>query len=390
MAVATPDEISLHQAFPRLNETIQMLYHCSLEHDFPQPFFTELCENFSIRSCIAVVANFETLEMKAVWHHGSESDEANDIINDHIYLHDPLVGLVMSSEPEHFYSTTIDIPHWKTIAPELVLDWTTNHGIEHAAAVRLPLHEDFGMGLFLQRTSEQGGFQQLDIDALNLLIPHMQEAMFIHQQYSRARHAAIEVPAIIDSLPIPSFMMNHCFDVTLYNKRLEAWVAETGLATIEGNKFVLSDFEKNNELFFEISKLVIDIDTGNEAAATEKVMSWQVGKEHITFVIRPLIKHTDTGEIIKGAICFLHHAHSSASVSRLSLQNIFNLSERESEICELIVEGYDTNEVAKMLNMSVHTVRDTMKKRIIKKCNCRSQTELIALLLSSPAAFLPS
>ena len=385
---AHEDGRSLHQTYPKLNHTIQMLYHCALAHDFPQPFLAELCKNFDIRSCIAVIADFESLEMKAVWHFGSD-DEAGDIINDHIYLHDPLVAKVMTSAAAKFYSTSIDIPEWKAIAPQIVLDWTARRGVEHAAAVRIPLADGLGMGLFLQRSDAQGGFEAIDIDALNLLVPHMQEAMFIHQQYSRAKQAAIEVPAIIDSLPIPSFMVNHCFDITLYNKQLEQWMQQSGLAQVQGNQFVLRDLEKNNELFYEVSKLVIDLNQSNLKTAQEKVMHWHVDEQNITFVMRPLIKHTENGEVVKGAICFLHHAHSSASLSRNALREIFHLSERESEICELMVEGYDTNSIGNMMHMSVHTVRDTMKKRIFKKCGCHSQNELIALLLSSPAAFLP-
>jgi DNA-binding NarL/FixJ family response regulator len=59
-----------------------------------------------------------------------------------------------------------------------------------------------------------------------------------------------------------------------------------------------------------------------------------------------------------------------------------NLSERETEIIKLIVEGYSNQDIANKLFLSIHTVY-THRKNIMKKLKFKSPVELVLYALNS-------
>lgn len=57
-----------------------------------------------------------------------------------------------------------------------------------------------------------------------------------------------------------------------------------------------------------------------------------------------------------------------------------NLTRREKEILSYIINGHNSQDIASLLNLSVHTI-STHRKNILKKSNCKSNIELISKAL---------
>jgi DNA-binding CsgD family transcriptional regulator/PAS domain-containing protein len=82
------------------------------------------------------------------------------------------------------------------------------------------------------------------------------------------------------------------------------------------------------------------------------------------------------------------------SLSRLCLDSFctrHRLSPREQDVVRLLLEGLTTNGIADRLNISLHTVRDHLK-RLYRKTRVRSRSELLSLLSTAgaPPAGRPS
>lgn len=58
------------------------------------------------------------------------------------------------------------------------------------------------------------------------------------------------------------------------------------------------------------------------------------------------------------------------------------LSERESQILELICKGLNSKEIAKELYLSVHTI-DTYRRKLLKRFSVRNTQELLSVMLQS-------
>ena len=74
---------------------------------------------------------------------------------------------------------------------------------------------------------------------------------------------------------------------------------------------------------------------------------------------------------------YISNAKSSGNYD--STQKI-QLTMREKEILKLFVEGHTNNEIATILNISIHTVK-THKNNIMLKCNFKSTVEMIKYAL---------
>jgi DNA-binding NarL/FixJ family response regulator len=110
-----------------------------------------------------------------------------------------------------------------------------------------------------------------------------------------------------------------------------------------------------------------------------------------------LPKHDSTTETLIQAIRTIANGEEyySNSIKKVVLKSYINnaknsgtpdiskknqLTLREKEILKLFVEGHTNNEIANILNISIHTVK-THKNNIMLKCNFKSTVEMIKFAL---------
>lgn len=72
-----------------------------------------------------------------------------------------------------------------------------------------------------------------------------------------------------------------------------------------------------------------------------------------------------------------HSLQIGESLNANSKSSLDTMTEREKEIIELLSHGKNFNQMAKILNVSPHTV-NTHKRNILKKTKCNNTTELVA------------
>ncbi len=388
-AQATPQDFGAELE----TQLIQSLYTTSLSNQYPQHFLDLITQHCRVNTAMILVADWTTQNMQGLWSSG-DANRIQEHVEGELYLDDPLINMVLSNPFGEFYASNITTPNWKTECSKEALEWSNNNQIFEGAASVISLSDTIVLGTFFHRTDQQGEFKQTEIDFFNRLIPHMHKSFLLHQDLSELKQESLEAPAIINSLPLPTLVIDESYNVSLSNDKAKKWMADTGLASIENKQLSLVDSQQRNFIAMEVSRLIQDINeinpVGNNVIShDESVIHWAHNEETITFVLRPIFKKTDknTDSVAKGVMCFIYHANQSVDLDERALQNIFHLSDREAQICQLLVKGIESKDIADTLCLSVHTVRDAIKKRIFKKCNVSSQNELISMLLSSPAAF---
>ncbi len=370
-----------------LSELIQTLYGCSMNEQFLNVFLQTICESCQLRSAVAIVVDASDMSFKGMWGWGNDHQEMDEVMNLELYMHDPMVQKVAQSEPNQFYTSNLDIANVREAMETDMEQWSDSTGITEAAGAMIMLQEPLSLMVFLQRGIKHPEFTTQERQFWTQLVPHFREALFIHQQLTKVKQVALETPSIMNSFPLPAFLINSAFDISMYNDKAEVWMKNSRSVVLEKNQLRLMDRQKNNLLRLETSKL-LNLEHDNNSDLTAHVLQWDTGSEKITFVLKPLNKTPEQGDTHKSVLCFVHQAGNGFSPSIKSLQQIFALSRRESEICHFLISGLSVNDIAEELCLSVHTVRDTLKKRIFTKCNCHSQNELITLLLTSPAIFM--
>ncbi len=370
-----------------LSELIQALYGCSMNEQFLNDFLQTMCKSCQLRSAVVIVIDASDMSFKAMWGWGNDHQEMDGVMNSELYMHDPMVQKVVKSEPNQFYTSNLDIANVREAMEADMEQWSDETGITEAAGAMILLQEPLSLMVFLQRGIKHREFTVQEQKFWNQLVPHFREALYIHQQLTKMKQVALETPAIMNSFPLPTFLINSAFDISMYNQKAKIWLQNSRSVALDNNQLRLLDRKKNNLLRLETSKL-LNLEHDEIRDSEAHVLQWDIGSEKITFVLKPLSKTSDNGDSHKSVLCFAHQAGNGFSPSTKSLQQIFGLTKREAEISHLLTSGLSVNDIAEELCLSVHTVRDTLKKRIFVKCNCNSQNELITLLLTSPAIFM--
>jgi len=370
-----------------LSKLVQALYSCSINEQFLNEFLQKLCASCQLRSAVAIVIDVSDMSFKGIWGWGNDHQEMDVVMNSELYMHDPMVQKVVQSEPNQFYTSNLDIPNVREVMEADMEKWSDETGITEAAGAMILLQESLSLMVFLQRGVKHPEFTSQERQFWTQLVPHFRESLTIHQQLAKVKQVALETPAIMNSFPLPTFLINSAFDISMYNQKAKIWLKQSRSVVLDKNQLRLVDRKTNNLLRLETSKL-LNLEYDENSDLTAHVLQWDTGVEKITFVLKPLNKISDQGDSHKSVLCFAHQAGNGFSISVKSLQQIFGLTRREAEICHLLTSGLSVNDISEDLCLSVHTVRDTLKKRIFIKCNCHSQNELITLLLTSPAIFM--
>jgi len=367
-----------------LSQLIQALYRCSMDSRFLTSFLPQLANSCLLRSVVVIEINIETLNFNGMWMYGNDQKEIDSELNGELYLKDPMVKKVLQSTANQFYLSNLDIPNLYDVMPSDVVEWSENSGIMAASGALVTLDENTSLMMFFQRGGNHPDFTEKERYFWNLLIPHFKESTGIHHRMNACNQLAQDSPAIINSFPLPVFMIDRLFRVLVTNDHAKGWIERTSLARLESNQLFLNNRRLNNQLRLEMSKL-LDAENIQQSELDEYVVKWDTGIKKVMFFLKPIIA---TAQNSLGVLCFVHDPDEKHSVSCTALQTLFGLSPREAQICQLLSSGMSVNDIAEYLTLSVHTIRGVIKKQIFNKCNCRSQTELISLILSSPAIFM--
>lgn len=369
------------------SELISLLYQSTLEPSHLQQFLQRLCQEINSVSAAITVVDVEQMQVNAVWQWGYTQEQLTAFFEADLINQSPLVKTVLSAPTGQFYLSNIDLPELsqQADAPDSY-QWTQNFDLTTTAGAALHIDGNHISTIMISRNSAQGGFTEDERTYLNRLIPHVRQSLGIRQHISQLQQSLLDMPAIVESLPLPAMVIDHTFCVIASNQRAAQWMARTGVAKLEESRFTLSNRYRTN-LFNNHLIQALQVASGQETAF-ESVFELSLDSgESVSFVFHP-VSRTRGEEQLPAVLCFIHHNRQTVEISTSALEKIFGLSPREAQVCKLLAEGKDIPFIAEELKLSVHTVRDYVKKRLFVKCGCRSQLELVTMVLSSPVLFL--
>ena len=96
------------------------------------------------------------------------------------------------------------------------------------------------------------------------------------------------------------------------------------------------------------------------------------------------MQHQDAGQ--HQIAVLLTDKHQLYALSKAYLQQAYQLSKREFELCELLLNGCKLEEIAEHCGVTLSSVR-TYFKNIYEKTQCNSQIELMHLLMGCTIHF---
>ena len=361
------------------------LYDATLSPRGFQDFIESLCDKFQIRAAVMGTRHAGTQEVKALWLQGIDGKWLESYALNHSG-EDLLSKLMMESPIGVFYATNLDIPDQGQI-PEtgFYREWARPQGFAHAAGAMVMREGAWLTQMFLLRTYEQQPFAREELDLLNRLIPHLQRAILLRQRFAELQLSQRFLASGSDILVIPTVLFDECGRVMHTNRRADALLRDRGSIWTEGGHVFTSDAVVTRRFNLELTN-AIRASRGDGKGQKNVVLLPRAGRMPLMLMIMPL-PLGDGASAQGAALSFFFDPEMTPKMTPALVQCLFQLSEAEAELAVALCSGKTLDTAAGERGTSIHTIRSQLKS-IFSKTGTKRQTDLVSLLLASPAYFL--
>ncbi|BDU38765.1 helix-turn-helix transcriptional regulator [Vibrio nigripulchritudo] len=376
----------------RFSHLIDLLYQAPTHQQGFQPFLELLTIEFKLCDAVLHIQNTISNVTEGAWIAGPKADALIQFVESKLEKGDVLYKYIDHAPPSKFYTLLSDIgrPESSTLTPiQLAVEqwFDGNEFLDASSAIVGRLENQVAM-ITVHRDTSNPAFSSDDVLVFNELIPHIQRAFTLYQQFKNIRNETSNLHHLIAQLPHGALLYDSKGELICVNqKAIELGELYSDLE-VNANRFSINDVSVKREY---ISNLFNVLKQGDDIKQACRVTHLTNKQSPITILLVPIgINHSlanDEYQLLKGyeigAIVYLYDRQHPIHVNPEFLKAIFGLTDTETTICELIVSGYNRNEIATILERSAYTVKDHIKS-VFLKTGSHSQSDLIATLLTSP------
>ncbi len=249
------------------------------------------------------------------------------------------------------------------------------------------LHEgDISGHLSLSRAKDVGIYTDEDVRLLSVLLPHLQRAFRISQLLDGLRLERAMMSQVLDKLPQGALIVNRAGHLIFANRSAEQILARNDGLVLDAQRNLAAASPHDHQQLHQL------IGTAGQANALLPAQSSGVfhlqrpsGLRPFSLLIAPLnqdISHNNYHE--PAVLIFITDPEQRMESMEAVLQRLYTLTPAEARLAAILVQGKSIATAAVELHITQNTAR-THLKHIFEKTGARRQSDLVQLLLNSPA-----
>jgi len=353
-----------------------------------QAFIEAFGAAFQLKGVAMFIRNAHTHEVKGLWLHGMTQQGWESYALEYAG-EDILASHIMASPIAHFYASNLDVPNPEHFAEfRFFREWVVPQGIAYAAGAVVLREGPWLTEVFVQRAPHQPPFTRPEMEQLNLLMPHLQRAIQMRQRFADLQLGQNFLAGGLDVLAMPTLLFNEYNLVVHHNRSAATLLAQGDTLHIDNGHLQTPDPALTRKLSLEIGNAVRASrgDGGDGGELQSVVLLPRSGRMPLMLMIAPL-QLTDNPPGQGAALLFAFDPETTPSITVDRVRGLFLLSEAEAELAVALCGGKTLDEVASERGTSINTIKSQLKN-IFSKTGTKRQTELVSLLLASPAYFL--
>lgn len=267
------------------------------------------------------------------------------LYQDYFQYHDPITPLLQQCRQATPVAAVI--PQRELEKTEFFNDFLIHGGLHHGIDLHLYDGRQHIGDLRIWRTRQQPQFGAREVMLLEMLKPHLSNALMHLATLQRERAASGSWQALWSSHPDPCFILDPDGTELQRNRSASALLESLGEAQRAALAGFLQQAGKNTA-----SGLLWEGYLATTVACTESVAQAQIGS---------LIQLVP---------------QQRPSPASCDLGQVFGLTQREAQVCALVLQGYSDKEISRQLSISFPTVR-THLSHAFSKAGVTSRAELI-------------
>lgn len=366
--------LDLHQ----FSRAVAQIYDASLDVTRWPGALSTLAELFGGRGAqISVFSSVDLINFVSVW--GWTDEELAGFMPRYIELtpRDPRGPLLAAArfKAMHCREVVSDEVLW---ASDMYREVLGPVGIEYSMCFSLPIDEDTGCLLSVMRTRDHAPFTRGDCLDFSALAPHVSRAVTMHGVFQQNKEELTTVKAMLDEVPLGMIALDG-EDVIVANRTARTLLEEGDAMHVRNGRLHGATRRADAEL-----REAVDAARNGDKAIGLTLMIDHT--EPVRVVIRRLrpISADLIGTPRESVALYVSDPRKPIETSEEILQRLFGLTAREASVLGLLVEGADVQGVAARLGLGQQTVR-THLKNIMNATGMRRQTDLVRMVLASPA-----
>lgn len=350
-----------------------------------QPFIEKLVEVFRLKSVTMVIRNGETAEVKNLWRTGISRESMEIYVLDYA-REDMLAQHITISPIAHFYASNLDVPDSENFAKtRFYNEWVVPSGMAYSAGAIVLQEGPWLTQLFVQRAPFHTPFVREEMDQLNHLMPHLQRAIQMRQRFTELQFGQNFLAGGLDVLAMPTFLFDEYGRVVHYNRSATDFLSSRSNMWLDNGHLQTADSATTRKLAVEIGKALFT-SRGGGSDLNSPVLLRRDGHLPLMLMVAPLQLPT-APTTQAAALLFAFDPEAAPSVTIDLVRRLFALSEAEAELSVALCCGKSMDDVAKARGTSLNTIKSQLKSTFLKT-GTKRQSELVSLLLASPAYFL--
>ena len=271
------------------------------------------------------------------------------------------------------------VPHDTLMADPMFSKIMVPFGLEYGTCVVSSISPRFLELISLWRPTGCPWLDPGSRELLDLLIPHLKNALDIRRTLGRAEERARNAEAMLDASTTACILLNAAGRILYLNKAAQYLVAASDGICVRNDRVVPVD-RWNREAFRALVDVTATADLDNPGGAISLRRSSR--KLPLQLSVTPFRLETEHRSSARVLILATDPSQPIAFPDAI-LRQLYRLTPAETEVANGLLTGCSLEEVAALRKVSIGTIRSQMKS-ILGKTGTNRQGELIRLLMTLP------
>jgi DNA-binding CsgD family transcriptional regulator len=316
------------------------------------------------------------------------SGNANAVYYEERYASaDPVREAVARAAPHRFYLRN------ELLTPQMVAnhpyfaEWYARLGYDDICVARFPVSNEYNCHFGFIRALGQPPFTRRELDFLELLLPHVEYAVAMHNRIDRLSiFADIAQEQLLQSGQ--GLIVLNAAGYPIYMNRVAARMQQDGspLKVVDGQLQLPGDAGAR---FGELVRRCIAISRSQGMLTSGSLTVERAGASPLAVSVQPFRLRKEHLTVLASegrAIVVLFDPDRPRLDIRKQLREMYHFSEAEADVCWRIGNGETVEDIAGAINATRETVRSQIK-RVFAKTGVNRQPDLVRLVLLGPAGW---
>jgi DNA-binding CsgD family transcriptional regulator len=271
-------------------------------------------------------------------------------------------------------------PEKKLLNSEFYSDLLRHYDIFHQCGGILQQTASANSAITLLRPRRKGSFGDGTTHLLAALVPHLQKAMKLHQQFVDLNARSRSLEAAIDLLTVGVMFLNCKGEPILLNRKAEELLQRKDGILLIGRRLGARTPPECSMLAAEVSAAV----NGSGFGAGGTFLLQRKNGRPLSVTAAPL-RNAPTGFSQNvAAVLFISDPEQKIESPVELLRRCYGITNAEARLTTALVEGLSLKEAADLCGVTHNTAKSQLKS-IFLKTNVQRQAQLVRLVMASCA-----